>query len=258
MDAPPLITPATVCDTGTSPVDTTVLYRQRFSDGECREKHGLWSVLVRSVLQRYVKPSDTVLDLGGGFCEFINLVQAGRKYVADVNPAVVRYAERDVQVVPIVDGRIVLQDGACDVVFASNVFEHLHHTAELFDVLKDIRRVLAPAGRLLVLQPNIRYAYREYWDFIDHHLPLSHRSLGEALQLAGFVVRECRPRFLPYSTKGCIPKWPVLLWLYLHLPLCWPVFGKQMFMMAESRGGLVGEAEGCAPLRPAESQIPSF
>src|SRR2546425_1038832 len=35
----------------------------------------------------------------------------------------------------------------------------------------------------LVLQPNIRYAFKVYWDFFDHNLPLSHASMLEALAL---------------------------------------------------------------------------
>ncbi len=29
---------------------------------------------------------------------------------------------------------------------------------------------------MLVLQPNIRYVGGAYWDFLDHHLPLTDRT----------------------------------------------------------------------------------
>ena len=58
----------------------------------------------------------------------------------------------------------------------------------------------------MILQPNIRYAYKEYWDFFDHHTPLSDRSLVEALQMVGFKIEKVLPKFLPYTTKSKIPK----------------------------------------------------
>ena len=78
--------------------------------------------------------------------------------------------------------------------------------------------MLRPGGRLLILQPNIRYAYREYWDFLDHHVALSHVSMVEALALTGFTPTEVRPRFLPFTTKSALPQWPILIRIYLRFP----------------------------------------
>lgn len=40
-----------------------------------------------------------------------------------------------------------------------------------------------------------------FWDYFDHHLPLTHLSLSEGLELAGFEVQRVVPRFLPYTVK---------------------------------------------------------
>ena len=39
---------------------------------------------------------------------------------------------------------------------------------------------------MVVLMPNIRYLAGRYWDYLDHHLPLTHLSLSEALELTGY------------------------------------------------------------------------
>jgi len=121
------------------------------------------------------------------------------------------------------------------VTFCSNLFEHLQSKEELLVVLSEIHRILRIGGRLLVLQPNIRYAYKEYWDYFDHYLPLSHLSLTEALQLSGFSVEETRPRFLPYTFKSRLPKSTGLLKLYLRLGPLQALAGKQMFLLASRR-----------------------
>jgi SAM-dependent methyltransferase len=214
------------------------LYRRRFADVSQRRRAALWEVLCRVVLQRFVGPDDTVVDLGAGFCEFINTIRCGRKIAVDAKPSVREWAGPDVRVVT---GEIpgVLAEipgSSVQVVFCSNFFEHLRDKAELLEVLAEVRRMLVTGGRLMVLQPNIRYAYREYWDFFDHHVALSHESLSEALGIAGFEVEVVRPRFLPYTTRSRVPQRPWLLRLYLACrPLQW-LFGKQMLVVARSQG----------------------
>jgi SAM-dependent methyltransferase len=213
-------------------VGASELYDQRFSAAERTAKARLWAVLCKDFLQRYVAAGDAVLDLGAGFCEFINHIGAARKFALDVGEQVRRHAAADVQVhIGPVHELGWLADGTVDVVFASNLFEHLPSKDLLLTTLAEVHRVLRSGGRLLVLMPNIRFAYREYWDFLDHHLPLSDRSIVEALQLTGFAVREVRPRFLPYTTKSAAPQWPWLVRLYLRCPPLHRVFGKQMFVV---------------------------
>ena len=212
------------------------IYQARFDPSTLAAKRELWNVLVERFLQRYVPKGAAVADIGGGYCEFINAVRCGKKYVVDLNPDVEKHAGPDVEIILSGANEIdTLADGTLDVAFASNFFEHLPSKEVLFEVLAEIRRVLKVGGKLLVIQPNIKYAYREYWDFIDHHLPLTENSLGEALVTSGFEVAECIPRFLPFSVKSSPSRSTRLLGLYLKLPVAWKLFGKQTFMVGVKR-----------------------
>ena len=50
------------------------------------------------------------------------------------------------------------------------------------------RRKLSPNGSLTILQPNYRYAYREYFDDFTHVSIYSHVSLCDFLMANGFEI----------------------------------------------------------------------
>jgi SAM-dependent methyltransferase len=215
------------------------LYANRFTAADRRAKERAWRVIGSDFLQRYIAPDAAVLDLGAGYCEFLNAIRAGRKVAVDLNPDTKAAAGPGVEVLAIPFDRLggALPPASLDVVFASNVFEHLRSPDALIELLGVARALLRPGGSLLIMQPNIRCVGAAFWDYVDHTLPLTEKGMAEALRLAGFEVVECRARFLPYTFKSRLPAWPGLVRLYLRLrPAHW-LFGKQMFLVARRAEG---------------------
>lgn len=209
------------------------LYALRFNAAEQERKQRVWRVLCRSFFQRYVEPDATVLDVGAGHCEFINAIACRRRIALDLSAEVRQHASPGVEVVQgACTDLAALGDGTVDVVFASNIFEHLPSKDHVLKALSEARRVLRRGGQILILQPNIRYTGGKYWDFFDHHLPLTERALVEALGLAGLTPIEVRARFLPFSTKSRLPQHPLLVWLYLKLPVAHRFLGQQSWIVA--------------------------
>jgi SAM-dependent methyltransferase len=209
------------------------LYRHRFQDQDLPKKRAIWEVLCREFFQAHVDRDSVVLDLACGYGEFINTIRANTKHAADLNPDTPRFLDPDVVFhaasASQLDG---IAAGSIDVVFASNFLEHLPDKTALSAVFVEVARVLRPGGRFLILGPNIRYLPGAYWDFYDHHLPLTHNSLAEGLAIHGFTVDLVIDRFLPYTTKSSLPAFPWLISLYLKMPFVWPIFGRQFFVIA--------------------------
>jgi SAM-dependent methyltransferase len=212
--------------------DVKTLYRQRFSEREQAAKDRVWKVLCERFFQRYVPVDATVLDIACGYGEFIRHIRAGRKLAVDINPDSGERLSAPIEFHRASVNRLeFLPDASVDFCFTSNFLEHLPSKAAVDEVLAEVHRVLRPGGRFMAMQPNIHYAYAEYWDFWDHHTALSHRSAAEAITLAGFDVVELIPRFMPFSTKSALPKHPALVRAYLAFPPAWRVLGKQFLIV---------------------------
>lgn len=211
------------------------LYAARFHDDERESKAQLWRVLCADFFARYVPDDACVLDLGAGYCDFINNISARRRIAVDLNPDTARFAAPDVEVhrLPLEQLSEAVDPGTVDLAFASNVFEHLSNPDALLNVLANVRTALRPGGRLMIMQPNVRLVGGAFWDFFDHTLPLTERGMTEALEVAGLRVVECRARFLPYTTKSRLPQWAFLVRVYLHSRLAQYLLGKQMLVIAE-------------------------
>ena len=104
-----------------------------------------------------VGPGDRVLDLGSGEGDLAaDMAGAGaRVTAADVAQGALdrarrRHPQLDLRLVGF-DAPLPFDDGAFDVVWSSEVIEHVADTARW---LSEVRRVLAPGGRVLLTTPS--------------------------------------------------------------------------------------------------------
>ena len=101
----------------------------------------------------------------------------------------------------------------------------------LFSVLKEAYRVLRDGGKIIIMQPNYAVVKERFYDFADHRLPLTELGMAEALESNGFRIDQLRKRFLPYTTKSRYPAWPILVKMYLKIPIAHYFMGGQMFII---------------------------
>jgi SAM-dependent methyltransferase len=218
--------------------DIAKIYQDRFEQTGLERRDRVWKVLCDAYFNQCVPAGATILELACGYGEFINNIRAARKLAVDLNPDAARHLAPGVTFFNIPAASLAtVGSEVADVVFTSNFLEHLRDKTECDDVLAAVYHVLKPGGKVIVMGPNIRYAYREYWDFYDHYLPLSDLSLAEGLRLAGFRIAENIPRFLPFTMNNKRPTNDFLVRAYLALPIAWRFLGRQFLVTAVKPGG---------------------
>ncbi len=152
--------------------------------------------LRRAFLLERLGPGERVLDIGCGEGAFsAEIVRAGGVVIgvevaqAAIDRARRRHPDLDVRLVEI-DGALPFDDGSFELVWASEVLEHVTDTARW---LSEVRRVLSPGGRLLVTTPShgcLRVALaglERFSEPLGDHLHLyTERSLRATLGEFGF------------------------------------------------------------------------
>lgn len=209
------------------------IYERRFKDAELRV--GLWDVLVDHFFQKFIdEKKDVVLDLPSGYGEFINAIKCKKKIALDINPDSRKHVNKNVQFLKASSTKIPLKANTVDKIFVSNFFEHLTHD-DLSKTIDEFRRVLKPGGQALILQPNIRFAYKNYWMFFDHINPVDDRALDEAFEIKGFTLKYKILRFMPFTSQSRLPAKKIFVRIYLLLPPVWRILGKQTFVIYEKK-----------------------
>lgn len=181
-------------------------------------------------LARWIGPESDVLELGAGWCDFANQVKARRVVAMDLDATVARAAAS--HVTPVVGDCTDLsqfEEASFDVVFASNLLEHLERQASQ-RLLQHARRVLRPGGRLILMQPNFRLNPGRYFDDFTHVAIFTDQSLSDFVASEGWTVTDVFARFMPLTLKSRGSMLTFLVPWYLRSPIK-PLAG-QMLLVA--------------------------
>lgn len=210
-------------------------YQLRFQNS-ANYRDAVWKVLCSGFFSRYVSTDTAVLDLGAGWGEFINNINARERTAMDLNHETGQRLSKDIRFINQDCSQTwPLDSESLDVVFTSNFLEHLPDKSAIERALAEAYRCLKPGGKIICLGPNIKYVPGAYWDFWDHYVPLTDSSIAEALKLKGFVIQDQIDRFLPYTMSAGSTPHLSLLRLYLRMPMVWRFFGKQFLVVAEKQ-----------------------
>lgn len=194
----------------------------------------VWKEIVK-FLQKFIPRDGAVIDLGAGYCDFINNISARIKYAVDISPELNKFANDNVVKINKegwnFDG---VSNLSIDAIHASNFLEHFTDE-DLEKIMKEIDRVLKFKGRLILIQPNYRLSAKNYFDDPTHKKIFSDSSLESFLLSHGFKNLLKMARFLPFSMRSnssLIPNFllPFIVWAYIHSPIK-PFAGQMLFVV---------------------------
>ena len=206
------------------------VYEFRFAGLSQVKKDATWALVTRWIESKLGNPK-SVLDPAAGRGEFIISSRAAERWACDLSdqrdswPTGVTTRFGDIY-------KVDLPEKHFDLIFVSNFLEHLATPDEIYRYLVQLRKSLKPGGKLAIMGPNFRYCAKEYYDFADHLLPLTHRTIEEHLAAADLQHQLTISRFLPLSFRSQRFSNPWLVKLYLAVPIFWRLFGRQFFIVA--------------------------
>lgn len=194
----------------------------------------LWQTLADEVFSEYVSSSDTVLELGAGWCELINSLRARRRIAVDLWAGIADYAADGVEtIVASATNLSMIDDASVDVIFASNLLEHLTH-GQIDELLVESDRVLVPGGRLILIQPNFKLRPREYFDDYTHVSIWTDVGMSGFLESRGWALERVDGKFLPLTVKSRLPVHSALIRAYLKSPIK-PLAGQMLVVARKTR-----------------------
>lgn len=197
------------------------------------ERRNVWSEISRYISDQ-LGDITSLLEIGAGYCDFINQFPATKKICIELNPDRGRYASSDVDF-RCGDVLLLIKElkTSVDMVFASNFLEHLSEE-QLGELLPGVHKILDKNGKLVLIQPNYLLCQKTYFDDETHQTIFSDKNIEPFLAKYGFEVITLIPGLLPFSMKSRLPKWPLLVRLYLHSPI--RPKAAQMYVVAQKKG----------------------
>jgi 2-polyprenyl-3-methyl-5-hydroxy-6-metoxy-1,4-benzoquinol methylase len=228
------------------------------------------------LIAREISPGASVLEIGAGTgWQALELSRRGFR-VSAIDLSTSAHAKRRVYPITDYDGcRIPHQDASFDVVFSSNVLEHVRNFAGL---MKEITRVLKPKGYCVHTMPTPIW---RFWHSVTGYADLPFFLLAAAKgQVCGrSLVRQVAARLVPVSHGKTYPSF-VELWTYRRMhwmqafarngfqvlkmsPMGlfytgWSVFGASLDLRARARvAAFLGSACTLYVVKPIPCQAPA-
>jgi len=176
--------------------DSGELYQARFANAEFYRR-----CQVELYFRRHTKPEDTVLDFGCNDGLFLSCLEAKRRIGIEVNPAArAQLVSSDIEVHEDISA---VPDEIIDVALSNHCLEH---TLAPLETLTQIRRVLRPGGKLVLVLPfdDWRSPIHRNWrpnDPDNHLFTWTPMNIGNLLTEAGFSVEESKHTQYALSNK---------------------------------------------------------
>lgn len=182
------------------------------------------------VLQRFLTPNTTFLEIGPGDCSlsFAACATAKQVYGLDVSDEITKSTSQPANFKLILsDGSSVpLLENSVDLAYSNQLMEHLHPD-DAMEQLQNIYRALAPGGAYVCITPNRLNGPHDVSRYYDRVSSCFHLKEYTTFELAKLFRQTGFSRVKSYvGAKGkffLLPSWPLALLETVLDWLPWPV-----------------------------------
>ena len=209
------------------------IYSYRFEKVDMEKKNIVWNEIAHFLYNTHLNKPQKTLDTAGGLCEFINHIPSPERWTIDLSEEVKNYADPKIKTIIGNNLEVELPENYFDGIFISNFLEHLNSQFEVADFLERMFKALRSKGRIVIMGPNFRHTYKDYFNFADHTVILTELGVAEHLYGAGFNILKIYDKFLPLTFRRGLPVSRFLIHTYLQMPFAWRFFGEQFLLVAE-------------------------
>lgn len=147
-----------------------------------RPKTNYPNQLIEYLVKRFkIKSGSHILDAGCGKKDFLNAFENQNFLCFGVD--LYNNGDNLIYECNFEIDKLPFKDNSFDIVFSKSVLEHLH---DPINYLTEIKRVLKPNGRLILLVPDwVSCLYLYYQDF-SHKQPYTKEAIDDLLNIVGF------------------------------------------------------------------------
>ena len=139
--------------------------------------------LIDYLIDRFdIKKTDMVLDAGCGNKDFLNaFLNAGIKTVVGVD--LYNNGDESIYECNFETDKLPFPDCSFEVVFSKSCLEHLH---DPINYLNEIKRVLVPGGKLILMVPDWISCFYLYFSDFSHRQPYTKEAVSDVLSICGY------------------------------------------------------------------------
>ena len=138
--------------------------------------------LLSFIKLNHMNSSSKLLDLGSGNGSFVNVCNENGFNAVGLDGSKDNIDfEKD---------QLKFDNDTFDIITLVSVIEHINNPS---NILKEIFRVLKKGGIVIIVTPNFKYSFRNFYDDPTHIRPYSHKSIDTLMKLYEFKTLKVVP-----------------------------------------------------------------
>ena len=178
-------------------------------------RYDFYGMEIKGILKQ--RPYLRILDVGCGRGEYLNAFIRMGYHGCGIDQEPYQGRKGHIEQWDIESGiGNAYREDSFDVILIKSVIEHLDHPEYTID---ECFELLNPGGIIIVMTPDWRQCYRDFYGDFQHKSPFTQNSLDELLQYVGFDDVECehflqspplwkRPWLMPIFKTLAFFRWP--------------------------------------------------